>query len=186
MKYVVTASILLCCSFAPAQTINRNWNSELAEGISQFKSCENTSATGISSCNAFIGKTLKTIYRINDFYATGGGRYMLISEIYDYLQNSSRWTLLGKGYEQEALAKAQKLANEKKAVVAVYLNEQDIGHLAYILPGDLQPSGSWGFQVPNSAAYFPTQPEKSYMNKGLSYSFPRSVIREVQLYARKY
>ncbi|MEQ9437971.1 MAG: hypothetical protein RIG62_02945 [Cyclobacteriaceae bacterium] len=186
MKLVITSFIILCFSLSHAQTINRNWSSELHEEINQFKSCENTSNIGVNSCNAFIGQTLKTIYRVNDFYTSTKGRYMLVSEIQDYLQSDNRWTLLGKGYDQEVLAKAQKLANENKAVVAVYINKSNIGHLAYILPGELQSSGSWGVRVPNSAAFFTTQPEKSYLNKGLSYSFPRTAITEVHLYARKY
>nr|WKN35372.1 hypothetical protein K4G66_23640 [Tunicatimonas sp. TK19036] len=186
MKYVVLALIGFFCSASYAQTINREWNGELEGEIQQFKNCDNTSKIGLNSCHAFIGKTLKTVYRVNDFYSKDKNRYMVVSEIYSYLENSKQWTLLGKGYEQEALEKAQKLANQNKAVVAVYLTDAGIGHLAYILPGQLQPSGSWGFKVPNSAAYFSSEPEKSYMNKGLSYSFPRSVITKVQLYARNY
>ncbi len=169
-----------------AQGVNRKWKSQLEEAVSQFKTCENTTVAGVNSCNSFIGETLQTIYQVNDFYSAAKGRYMLVSEIYAYLQDSKGWTLLGKAYEQEALSGAQKLANEKKAVVAIYLSESSIGQLAYILPGSLQPSGTWGFQVPNSAAYFIDEPENSYTNKGLSYSFPRNAIQSVLLYARTY
>ena len=176
--------IFLHGTCAYAQTISRNWNHTLEEAVGQFKRCEDTSTTGVSSCNAFIGQTLKTVYQLNDFYSAKEGRYMRINEIYDYLQHSKQWMLLGKGYEQKALTEAQSLANGKKAVVAVYLTGTDIGHLAYILPGELKLSGSWGIQVPNSAAYFTSEPEKSYVNKGLSYSFPRRLMTEVYLYAR--
>lgn len=186
MKYLITVLMMLYGAGGQAQKINQNWNSQLEEAISQFKTCENTTVAGVNSCNDFIGETLKTIYRVNDFYSVADSRYMLVSEIYAYLQNSKRWTLLGKAYEQETLSSAQKLANEKRAVVAIYLNESNIGQLAYILPGSLQPSGTWGFQVPNSAAYFIDKPEGSYTNKGLSYSFPRNAIQSVLLYTRAY
>ena len=111
---------------------------------------------------------------------------MHVDEIYDYLQHNQRWTLLGKGYEPKALAKAQSLANQKKAVVAVYLNKESLGHLAYILPGELRPSGTWRVPVPNSAAYFTAEPQKSYVNESLSYSFPYRMTPQVYLYARTY
>ncbi len=186
MKYLITIFMMAYGAGGQAQGVNRNWDSRLEEAVSQFKGCENTTVAGVNSCNDFIGETLKTIYRVNDFYSVTDGRYMLVSEIYGYLQNSKRWTLLGKAYEQEALASAQKLANEKKAVVAIYLSKSNIGQLAYILPGSLQPSGTWGFQVPNSAAYFIDKPKNSYTNKGLSYSFPRNAIQSVLLYTRAY
>ena len=186
MKHLITILVMLYGVGTQAQGVNRNWDRRLEEAVSQFKACENTTVAGVNSCNDFIGETLKTIYRVNDFYSVANGRYMLVSEIYAYLQNSKRWTLLGKAYEQEALSSAQKLANEKKAVVAIYLNESNVGQLAYILPGGLQPSGTWGFQVPNSAAYFMDEPANSYTNKGLSYSFPRNAIQSVLLYARAY
>ena len=186
MKYLIAFYIVLLHGSAYAQGINKTWSAELDEAIAQFKSCENTTVAGVHSCNKFIGKTLKLVYQRNDFYSKREGRYMLAGEIYDYLQNSKQWTYLGKGYEQAALTKAQQRANEKKAVVAVYRDSAGEGHVAYILPGDLQASGSWRLQVPNSAAYFIEQPERSYSNKGLSYSFPRSAIQSVDLYVRKY
>lgn len=186
MKNWFTIIVFFFYSLSYSQSINSNWKQELTNEFDQFRACENTAETGINPCNKFIGRSLRTVYKVNDFYAKELGRYMLVSEIEGFLKDSKRWTLLGHGYEQEALNKAQDYANAKKAVVAVYLNEENLGHLAIILPGALQPSGSWGFQVPNSAAYFMSEPEKSYMNKGLSYSFPRNLIKEVLIYGRNY
>lgn len=185
MKYLVIFLILLSHTGSYAQSIDRNWNSKLDEAIAQFKACENTTEAGVSSCNKYIGETLKSLYQLSDFYSKENGRYMLAAEIHDYVQNSNQWVYLGKGYEQEALTEAQQRANEKKAVVAVYRNAAAEGHVAYILPGELQPSGSWRLQVPNSAAYFTEQPERSYSQRGLSYSFPRNLIPAVSLYVRK-
>ncbi len=182
----MTALTMLYCSSLYAQRIDKNWNSKLNASIAQFRACENTTEAGVNSCNQYIGKTLKVLYQLNDFYSKENDRYMLAGEMQDYLQHSNRWVFLGKGYEQEALTKAQQRANEKKAVVAVYRDASGEGHLAYILPGELQTSGSWRLQVPNSAAYFIDQPERSYSHKALSYSFPRSSIQSVSLYVRKY
>ena len=186
MKYQVLYLLILSHTSIYAQGIDKNWNTKLDESIAQFKSCENTTVAGVHSCNKYIGQALKLVYRINDFYSTSKGRYMLAGEIHEHVQNSKRWSLLGKGYEQDALTKAQQRANQKKAVVAVYRDASGEGHVAYILPGDLQASGSWRLQVPNSAAFFIEEPSRSYSNKGLSYSFPRSAIQSVSLYERKY
>lgn len=111
---------------------------------------------------------------------------MVVGEIAEYLESSSQWTLLGHAYEQEALNKAQNYANTRKAAVAVYLNEEGLGHVSFILPGDMNPSGSWGFNVPNSASFFMSTPQKSYVDKGLSYAFDRSLIKDVLIYGRNY
>ena len=186
MRQLLLFFSLLLSTYSYAQTIDRQWNRTLEAAINQFKQCEDTVDKNTVACHAFVGRTLKVLYQIDDFYSSQLGRYMHVDEIYDYLQNNPRWTLLGKGYEPKALAKAQSLANQKKAVVAVYLNEESLGHLAYILPGELRPSGTWRVPVPNSAAYFTGEPQKSYVNESLSYSFPYRITPRVYLYARAY
>lgn len=185
MKYIIVPLALLFYGNSYAQKIDRNWKSKLDESVTQFKDCKNTVEAGVSSCNKYIGETLQSLYHLSDFYSTERGRYMLAGEIHNYVQNSARWIYLGKGYEQKALTKAQQRANERKAVVAVYRNAAAEGHVAYILPGELQASGSWNLQVPNSAAYFIDQPERSYSQKGLSYSFSRNLLVSVDLYVKK-
>ena len=106
-------------------------------------------------------------------------------EIQEHLEENSQWQLFGKGDDQAALQQAQELAYCKKAVIAIYLNEDRIGQLSYIIPGELSPSGSWGMRVPNSATFNASAPEKSYTEKGLSYSFPRRLIPHVLIYIRK-
>ncbi len=169
-----------------AQSLNNNWENGLKQELQQFLSCDHSEVHGISPCNKYVGIALKTIYNINDFYSKPDGRYMLISEIHDFVDKSDRWTMIGMAYEQAALDKAQKLANSKKAVVAVFLDETGIGHVSYILPGDLKMSGSWGFKVPNSVSFFTGEPENSYVGKPLSYAFGRKHIKDVKLYARVY
>jgi hypothetical protein len=168
------------------QKLNTGWQDELTVELKEFLNCENTTANGVNACNPFIGKTLKTVYEIDDFYAKEAGRYMLVSEIENHLEKSGKWTLLGKAYDQKALAEAQKRANAKNAVVAIYTNDEDLGLVSYILPGELKQSGSWGFEVPNSASFIISEPEKSYVNKGLSYGFKRNLIKDVRIYARNY
>jgi len=180
--------LLLIQSTSNGQSINPSWEQDLNTSLKEFQSCRNTNTVvqGISPCNKFLGQSLKTVYKIDDFYSKEMGRYMLVSEIADFLDKSDKWTLLGHAYEQNILNEAQSLANSKNAVVAIYLNSDDIGHISVILPGEIKPSGSWGFQVPNSVSFFSSEPENSYVNKGLSYAFGRNIIMKVLIYKRNY
>ena len=186
MKNYIIIAFCLFCSLSYGQSINSHWSRTLNNELEQFKTCENIASTGISPCNKFVGGALSTVYNINDFYSKELGRHMLISEISDFLKNSNKWTLLGHAYEQEALNEAQNYANARKAAVAVYISEEGTGHVSLILPGEMNPSGSWRFKVPNSASFFLSTPEKSYVDKGLSYAFERNLIKEVLLYGRNY
>ena len=132
-----------------------------------------------------MGESLNKIYRVNDFYSTGSARYMTASEISSFLKTSEKWKLIGPSYEQKTLAAAQEHANGKKAVVAVYINEEGIGHVVIITPGQLQPSGSWGLNVPNVVSFFPSQPDKSFVDKGLSFAFGKNLMKDILIYGRK-
>jgi hypothetical protein len=186
MKKSFILVFLFFCSSAYAQQLNQNWNQDLEKELALFMACRNEGGIGINPCNSFVGNALSTVYRINDFYSKDLGRHMLVSEISQFLQQNSQWTLLGRGFEQKALMEAQNQANAGKAVVAVYLNPEGIGHVSLILPGELKSSGTWGFQVPNSASFFLSTPEKSYVGKGLSYAYERPLLKGVLLYARSY
>lgn len=186
MKNLIPIFLLFFFSSSYAQSINANWKQDLNKELEEMLACQNTATTGVSPCNKYMGSALNTVYQINDFYSKEEGRHMLVNEIDYLLKNSSKWKLLGPAYDQKALREAQELANSKKAVVAVYMNEEGIGHVSVIVPGEMKPSGTWGFQVPNSVSFFPGDPSKSYIDKGLSYSFERAHIKSLKLYARNY
>ena len=135
-------------------------------------------------CIKFQGESLKLVYKVNDFYADKAGRYMTSGEIAGYLKGSTAWSALGPVYEQETLNKAQEHANSKKAVVAVYQNASGVGHVVLITPGTLQPSGSWGLSVPNVASFFQPQPERSFVDKALSFAFTKNLMKDVVIYVR--
>lgn len=181
--YTILFVLFSISSFA--QKINQNWKKDLALDMTALKSCTDA-GTDELSCGQYPGKSLSTVYGLNDFYSTAKKRYLLVSEISNYLNNNKKWEELGHAYEPNTLELAQQRANEKKATVAIYLNEQGEGHMVVILPGELKPSGSWGIKVPNSVSFFPKNPEKSYIERGLSYAFPKNLIKNVFLFGRKY
>lgn len=178
--------IFALSSSAYSQSINTNWKNDLNTSLQQFMSCKGTTADGTNPCHKYIGESLNVVYKINDFYSQKLGRFMVTSEIADFLKDNKQWTKLGPAYDQNVLKNAQDQANDKKAVVAVYMNTDGLGHLAMILPGELQSSGSWGLTVPNSASFLVTQPQNSYVGKGLSYAFGKGMLKDVILYSRNY
>jgi len=170
-------------SAAYGQGINTAWKTELNSSLQQFLNCQSLS-TGKSECSQYMGESLKRIYKVNDFYSSKSGRYMTASEISSYLKESNHWKVIGPSYEQKTLATAQELANSGKPVVAVYINSSGIGHVVVITPGQLQPSGSWGLNVPNVVSFFPSQPEKSFVDKGLSFAFGKNLMKDIIMYGR--
>jgi hypothetical protein len=55
-----------------------------------------------------------------------------------------------------------------------------------ITPGELRASGSWGLNVPAAASFFPADPLKSFVDKGLSFAFAKNMLKDVMIYGRKY
>ncbi|GAA0188730.1 hypothetical protein GCM10009122_47900 [Fulvivirga kasyanovii] len=166
------------------QTVSSNWEQELSQSLEAFINCE--SSENNKQCYKYLGQSVNTVYKVNDFYSKESGRYMLPNEIADFVSNGSKWELLGPAYDKNALDKAQSYANSKKATIAVYKAADGQGHVALILPGDLQASGSWGIKVPNSASFFLSDHQKSYVGKGLSYAFTKDMLKDVVVYGRKY
>lgn len=171
--------------FMPAYSQNGDpaWKKDLEASLQKFMECTE-SAGEKYECSTFIGEAMAKVYKTDAFYSQKLNRYLRINEISKSMVETG-WTQLGPAYEQNALEQAQKQANANKAVIAVYTTSNGIAHIAVILPGKLQYSGSWGFHVPNAASFVFNDTEKSFIDKGLSYAFTKSMIKDVILYARK-
>jgi len=176
-KLFLCLTLVLAAEIAGGQTLNPNWNAELKASLQEFLGCK-------ENCNRYVGQSLNTVYKVNDFYSAKLNRYMVVSEIAAFLKASDKWTLLGPAYDQKTLTTAQEHANAKKAVVAVYLNPEGFGNVVIITPGELQPSGSWGLRVPNAASFFASQPDKSFVDKGLSFAFGKNLMKDILIYSR--
>ena len=163
------------------QSINNQWKRDLNNALEEFVKCRESGV-----CSDFVGESLRRVYNINDFYSSAEKRYLRSSEISELIRKDDNWTLLGRSFEQSALEEAQKNANAKKAVVAVYMTESGLGHVVLIVPGSLTPSGSWGLKVPNAASFPAADPQKSFVDKGLSFAFTKNMMKDVFLYVRNY
>jgi hypothetical protein len=169
-----------------AQSLNPNWKKELNTSLEEFKGCSPNNTGTPTNCTKLQGETLNTVYKVNDFFSQKAGRYMTVSEVADFLKKNGSWTALGPAYLQETLTQAQQAANENKAVVAIYQNASAVGHVALVLPGELEPSGSWGLNVPNTASFFLPEPGRSFVAKGLSFAFTKIMLKDITFYVRKY
>ena len=183
--FLILASILCGTLSSHGQSLNENWEQDLANSMTEFMNCATTSSEK-SQCSSFISESITKVYKVNPFYSDKLKRHLQIYEISKSMIDGGQWTLLGNAYEQKALNVAQQSANAGKAVIAVYTTATGGRHIALILPGKLEYSGSWGFNVPNSASFFFDDPAKSYVGKGLSYAFAKNMIKDVALYCRKY
>ena len=184
-KVYLTLSLLIVAAASFGQTLNENWRQDLAASLEEFLQCTNSKGEKYQ-CSGYIGESIAKVYKTNVFFSDKLSRYLHINEISTSLMENGQWTEIGRAYDQKALDEAQKQANARKAVIAVYTTPSGIGHIAVILPGKLQYSGSWGFNVPNAASFVFNDAEKSFVDKGLSYAFTKSMIKDVVLYSRKY
>lgn len=185
---LVTIFCLLALLFfafqSRGQSVNQKWRSELETSLQQFLQCATNGSS--AECGKFVGESIHTVYNIKDFYSAQAKRYMGVNEITNYLKSSDKWYALGQPYDQKTLIAAQEYANSKKAVIAVYTNAEGIGHVAVITPGELKASGSWGMEVPSAVSFFPNDPSKSFIDKGLSFAFMKGMLKDVVIYGRKY
>lgn len=180
----ITLAMLLFCGASSAQTINQNWKKDLEASLQQFINCTNSKGEKYQ-CSSFIGESIAKVYKTNAFFSEKLSRYLWINEIPKSFSENGQWKEIGRAYDQKALKQAQEQANAAKPVIAVYTTSSGIGHIAVILPGKLQYSGSWGFDVPNAASFLFNDSEKSFVDKGLSYAFTKNMIKDVILYSMK-
>lgn len=184
IRLTIVSLLIIITSSVYGQGLNPNWNSDLKNSLQQFLTCQRTQDE--QACAKYLGESLQTVYKIKDFYSPKLGRYMKAGEIATYLKETKQWTKAGHAYEQNVLKLAQDQANSKKAVVAVYMNQEGIGHVVVITPGELQRSGSWGLDVPNAASFFLTQPDKSFVDKSLAFAFGKTMLKDIVIYTRNY
>jgi hypothetical protein len=135
------------------------------------------------NCNRFTSETLERLYHLNDMYENGGSFLDTTQLATKIAIPKNGWILLGKAENQRALREAKKQVESGNPTVAVLLNASGEGHVAIILPGDLQRSPKWNDALtPNSASFPHTTAAQSFIGCKLSYAFPTP--KGVSLYYR--
>ncbi len=179
-RFYTVFVMMFAFSMSHGQSLNKNWKEDLTLTLEQFLKCSTTESDK-TVCASFIEKSLADVYNLDALNMEASSKQSpgLVN------MKGGQWSVLGMAFDQKVLESAQRFANENKAVIAVYKPSGEmVKHVALILPGDLQYSGSWGYKVPNSASFFITTPDKSYIDKGLSYAFAKTMLLRVTLYVR--
>lgn len=180
IRIVLAMLFAMICMYTQAQN---KWKTELQKSLVEFKNCMESGKE--ENCRSLVGKSVNIVYDVNDFYSQSKGRYLSAFEIADELTDASKWKKLGPAYDQKILNKSQELANARKPVIAVYKDKAgEAQHAVLLLPGQLRKSGSWGMEVPNAVSFFTHDPAKSFVDKSLSYAFSKSMLLNIELYAR--
>ncbi len=55
--------LVMVMSETHGQSLNPNWNTELKGSLQEFMGCSD----GPQVCSKFLGKSLNTVYKVNDF-----------------------------------------------------------------------------------------------------------------------
>jgi hypothetical protein len=115
----------------------------------------------MTPCNEFFCKAIDAAYPspLNADFRRPNGGCLLANDIHEALlglaQGTKRstagplgaWTLIGSAASEDVLERAQACANEGVLTVASSAGINH-GHLAIIVPGQLQPSSTWGASIP--------------------------------------
>lgn len=174
----------------PAET---KLETEHIRKIAPLRSCEKE-IDKRTACNIFLARALRILFDNTDFEA--GGSPMLANDIANGLEQPGNvgWTKIGNASDQAALDRAQKLANERRPVIAARLGalkpsgDRGAGHVALILPGTAQTRNfdnhNWKvLATPNTASFFLDQPERFFAGCPLSAVWRKPT--DVGLYAKQ-
>jgi len=135
------------------------------------------------SCNTFTSEAMQRLYQLTDVYENERSFLDTTELATKIAAPKSGWVLLGKADNPRAVREAKKQVESGNPTVAVLLNASGEGHVAIVLPGELQRSPKWSDALtPNSASFSHTTPVQSFSGCKLSYAFPTP--RGVSLYYR--
>jgi len=192
MKYFVAGLVILAVmDFAIAQcpVPPANGPSTVAQQLAitklgQFLRCEaNDPLNDQSPCNTFASRGVEAIYGVKDF-KVGATTHQSANQMWDTVTASgSKWRKLGGVLDEQNNLCAQSIANAGWPIIAL-LQAAGHGHVALIIPGEPQKSGSWGMLAANSASFFLDKPALVYVNKPLSNAFGASSAQKATFFYR--
>lgn len=172
------------CPVPPANTPSAAARELTISKLGQFLKCEvNNPLNDQSPCNTFASRGLESIYGVKDF-KSGDTAHQTANQMWETVSASgSRWRKLGSIFDEQNNLCAQSMANAGWPVVAL-LKASGHGHVALVIPGEPQMSGSWGMLAANSASFFLNKPASAYLNKPLSSAFDAGSARQASFFYR--
>ncbi|WP_133303184.1 hypothetical protein [Cupriavidus lacunae] len=165
-------SVAAQCPVPPANAPSAAAKQLAISKLGQYLKCEsNDPINDQSPCNTFASRGLESIYGVTDFKSSGGTAHQSANQMWDTVNASgSKWQKLGSVFDEQNNLCAQSMANAGWPVIAL-LKATGHGHVALVIPGEPQTSGTWGMLVANSASFFLDKPASAYLNKPLSSAF---------------
>ena len=146
--------------------------------LSEYQECKEENNS--TYCKSFTARAICEYSGVEDL--SENGAYVNYHKIYDFIQKNSKWKNLGLGTSQESLDNAQLMANKGFPVVAIDTKDKH-KFSVIVLQGEQSKSGKWNLNVPNCAAFFPTNYKRSFINKTLNYAWKSP--EGIQLWVRK-
>ncbi|KQZ81537.1 hypothetical protein [Pseudomonas sp. Root562] len=191
MKYLALSFLILVntaaaqCPVPPANVPSEAAKQLAISKLGQFLKCEaNDPLNDQSPCNTFASRGLESIYGVNDFKSNGTS-HQSANQMWDTVNApGSKWSNLGKVFDEQNNLCAQSAANAGWPVIAL-LKAAGHGHVALVIPGEPQQSGSWGMLVANSASFLLNAPASAYLNKPLSNAFGAANAQNAVFFYRK-
>ena len=135
-----------------------------------------------SPCNTFAARGLESIYRVSDFKTATG--YFSANAIWDYVNASSDWVSLGGVFNEDNNLCAQAMANQAAPVIAVRKAPGN-GHIALVIPGDPERSGSWNMLAAYSASFLFHHPDQAYVGGPLSKAYTKDDAKTAVFFYRR-
>ena len=184
MSIAATGVAAAQCPVPPANTPSAAARQLAINRLGQFLQCEASGPLNDRSpCNTFASRGLESIYGVKDFKSSDTA-HQTANQMWDTVTGSgSRWKRLGSIFDEQNNLCAQSMANAGWPVVAL-LKASGHGHVALVIPGEPQKSGSWGMLAANSASFFLDKPASAYLNKPLSSAFDPDSAKQAAFFFR--
>ena len=170
--------LFIQCGVTEEKTKNKTAIDQL---LTEFNACKEDTESDKKKCKTFTAEAICKYNGIDDFESEEGG-YVDYHDIYELVNNDSKWTFLGEASTQDVLDNAQDLANRGYPVIAVDAKDKH-KFCVLIIEGEMAKSGSWGLNAPNCAAFFPGSRPEPFINKTLNYAFSKN--KSVEIFVKK-
>ena len=166
-------------------------NVELETRLGDAFRCFDSEAAGqqpdpTEKCNDFVADSVQREWALDHFWMEDKSRFMTVREMKSWLSiegSLNGWDFLGTANEAEVQAGAAERAGAGQAVVAIYHSGSARGHVALVLPGELQNSGTYGIPVARIAQTGLSNPTNSFVGCAFSYGLGKSKASETLIYA---
>lgn len=172
---VLIVSLLSCAEELPTKPEKRMTIESILE---EYQDCKEDQSSDF--CKTFTARALCEYNGVEDLKENGA--FIEYHDIHNKILKDDTWKNLGLANSQEALNNAQLMANKGFPVVAIDINDEN-KFSVLVLQGEQVKSKKWNLNVPKCAAFFPTNYQRSFINKSLNYAWQSP--EGIQLWVRK-